>query len=225
MLAPPEFIEPMSTTTSDDELLAAWRRGDERAGHELFTRHYRALDRFFRNKVGQDTVDLVQKTFLGCLEQVERDRYESRDNFRSWLFSIAYRQLRKHYRTQMRHNARFDLASVSAHDLDPTPSSVIARSEEERLLLEGLRQIPVEMQVALELRYWEQMTDAEIAATLGEPLGTIKSRVRRARQALAQRLEALSSSPEQLGNTLENLDAWAQRLRDLALGGGADPSA
>ncbi|PRP95190.1 RNA polymerase sigma factor [Enhygromyxa salina] len=202
---------------SDDDLLDAWRAGDQRAGKQLFTRHYAAIDRFFRNKVGDDCSDLAQKTFLGCLEAV--DRYQNEHKFRSWLFAIAYRQLCKHYRERASERARLDFGTVTAHNLDPSPSLVIAQSQEQRLLLEALRQIPVDMQVALELHYWEQMSDAEIARTLELPLGTIKSRIRRGRILLNEQLTALSSSPEQLRSTLANLDDWAAQLRDAALRG------
>jgi RNA polymerase sigma factor (sigma-70 family) len=200
---------------SDDDLLEAWRAGDKRAGKELFARYYDAIDRFFRNKVGDDATDLAQKTFLGCLESVER--YHNQQNFRSWLFAIAYRQLCKHYRSRASDVARFDFGTVSAADIDPTPTSIIARSQEEQLLLEALRKIPIDMQVALELHYWEHMSDAEIAHALDLPLGTIKSRIRRARLALTERLAELAKSPEQLRNTLDNLEAWAEQVRERAL--------
>lgn len=200
---------------SDDDLLEAWRAGDKRAGKELFERYYDAIDRFFRNKVGEEATDLAQKTFLGCLESVER--YENRQNFRSWLFAIAYRQLCKHWRARASDKARFDVETVSVHDLDPSPTSIIARSQEEQLLLEALRRIPIDMQVALELHYWEQMSDAEIAAALELPLGTIKSRIRRARLALTERITELAKSPEQLRSTLDNLEAWAAQVRGRAL--------
>jgi RNA polymerase sigma factor (sigma-70 family) len=200
---------------SDDDLLEAWRAGDKRAGKELFERYYDAIDRFFRNKVGEDATDLAQKTFLGCLESV--DRYRNQQNFRGWLFAIAYRQLCKHYRSCASDMARFDFGVVTAFDLDPTPTSIIARSQDEQLLLEALRKIPVDMQVALELHYWEQMSDAEIATTLELPLGTVKSRIRRARVALTERLGELTQSPEQLRSTLDNLEAWAAQVRGRAL--------
>jgi RNA polymerase sigma factor (sigma-70 family) len=200
---------------SDDDLLEAWRAGDKRAGKELFARYYDAIDRFFRNKVGEDATDLAQKTFLGCLESV--DRYHNQQNFRGWLFAIAYRQLCKHYRSRASDMARFDFQTVTAHDLDPTPTSIIARSQDEQLLLEALRKIPVDMQVALELHYWEQMSDAEIATALDLPLGTVKSRIRRARLALTERLAELTESPEQLRNTLDNLEVWAAQVREGAL--------
>jgi RNA polymerase sigma factor (sigma-70 family) len=204
---------------TDVELLDAWRDGDKRAGKQLFERHYDAMMRFFRNKVGADAPDLVQKTFLGCIESV--DRYRGDGSFRSYLFSVAYRQLCKHYRSRTSERARFDVGSVSAADLDPTPSRVVAKRREQRVLLEALRGIPVEYQVALELHYWEQMSDADIARALDLPLGTTKSRIRRGRQLLAERIARIATSESELQSTLGNLDQWANDLRDVALG--SDP--
>ena len=59
---------------TDRQLLEAWRGGDKKAGKRLFERHYDALTRFFRNKVGPEAPDLVQQTFLGCLERIDRFR-------------------------------------------------------------------------------------------------------------------------------------------------------
>lgn len=111
--------------TTDVELLEAWRAGDKRAGKRLFERHYDAVHRFFRNKVGSDAPDLVQKTFLGCIESV--DRFRGEGSFRSWLFAVAYRQLCKHYRSKSSERARFDVGMISAADLDPTPSRMSKR--------------------------------------------------------------------------------------------------
>ena len=201
--------------SNDAELLEAWRDGDKRAGKVLFERHYDAVHRFFRNKVGPDAPDLVQKTFLGCLESVERFRGEG--SFRSWLFAVAYRQLCKHSRAKASDRARFDVGSISVCDLDPTPSAVIAKRREHRVLLEGLRRLPIDLQVTLELHYWEQMSDAEIARALEMPLGTTKSRIRRGRQLLAERMAELASSPAELESTIGNLEQWAEQLRGSAL--------
>src|SRR5262245_57608941 len=68
---------------TDAELLESWQAGDRLAGKQLFERYFRVINRFFRSKVGDDAQDLVQKTFLGCLESVER--YRGDTTFRSWL--------------------------------------------------------------------------------------------------------------------------------------------
>jgi RNA polymerase sigma factor (sigma-70 family) len=200
---------------TDAELLASWQQGNRQAGKQLFERYFRVINRFFRSKVGDDAQDLVQKTFLGCLESVER--YRGDTSFRSWLFAVAYKQLCKHYRAQVSEREHFDIGSVTAHDFDSTPSRVLARRREEQLLLEALRRIPLELQVAVELRYWEQMSEVEIARTLGIPVGTLKSRFRRAKHLLAEQIRAAARSPAEVESTLDTLEAWAEQLREVAL--------
>ena len=85
----------------------------------------------------------------------------------------------------------------------------------DELLLEALRSIPFDSQVVLELSYWERLTGTEIGEVLELPLGTVKTRVRRAKQLLQERLQALGESAEVLESTMSNLDDWATSLRDL----------
>jgi RNA polymerase sigma-70 factor (ECF subfamily) len=83
-------------------------------------------------------------------------------------------------------------------------------------LLAGLRSIPVDCQVVLELLYWEQLTTVEMAAVLEIPEGTVKSRLRRGRALLREAIEALASSPELAGSTLLGIESWASALRARA---------
>jgi RNA polymerase sigma-70 factor (ECF subfamily) len=196
---------------SDAELLQAWAEGDKLAGEQLFERHFEAIARFFRNKLPADAQheDLIQQTFLGCVES--RDRFRGEASFRSFLFAIAHNQLGKHWRKRSRD--RLDLQTVSAHDLDPSPSAVMARDQDQHKLLLALRRIPLDSQVALELHYWEAMTAAEIGEVLGIPLGTAKTRLRRAKQLLEAELQALAVGPERLDPTGTRLDTWAREVR------------
>ena len=204
---------------TDLELAQAWRAGERAAGEALFERHYAAVARFFRNKVGDELADdLVQRTFLACVEGLDRFRGEA--SFRSYLFAIAYRILCRTLRDRYQRPAPLDFDKISVQALDGSPSAVLARRDEERLLLEGLRRLPFNYQVALELVYWESMTAAETAATLEVPLGTAKTWIRRGRQILTRTLAELASTEALLESTLTNLDDWARRLRgELADGG------
>jgi RNA polymerase sigma factor (sigma-70 family) len=195
---------------SDDALLAAWRAGDRAAGGRLFDRYYQPVARFFANKLEGASEELIQRTFLACVEGLPK--FLGKGSFRSYLFSIAYRQLCRHHRT--RRGEPIDFGTVSAHDLGPTPSQVLAERDEQRLMLVALRRIPIDCQVALELLYWERMGTAEIAAVLDVPEGTIKSRLRRGRELLRAAIEGLAASPELAQSTLEDVDAWAQALRE-----------
>jgi RNA polymerase sigma factor (sigma-70 family) len=204
---------------SDAGLVEAWRGGDREAGRRLFERHYAAVARFFRNKVGEAGPDLIQRSFLACVEGRERFRHEA--SFRSYLFSIAYKVLCKHYREmrrdQSREEARVDFEEASVHQLGSMLGAVAAR-QEQRLLLEGLRRLPVDYQVVLELHYWEGMSGSELAEVLAIPVGTAKTRLRRGRELLEARLGELGSSTSLLQSTLANLDAWAAQLRVQVLG-------
>ncbi len=197
---------------SDESLAAAWKAGDTRAGEKLFDRYFKSVSRFFRNKTRDDTADLVQRTFLGCVEALPRFRGEG--SFRSFLFAIAYRQLCTHYRNQKKARERFDPQTVTVHDLGPSPTQMLAKRQEQRLMLEALRRIPLAYQTLLELHYWEKMPAHECAAVLEIPVGTAKSRIRRGRQLLEERLSEIANNKEVLASTLANLEDWAKAVRE-----------
>lgn len=211
------YIDTMTHAMGDKELLASWRDGDQRAGAALFEKHYMSVSRFFRNKVnGPAQDDLVQQTFLTCAEKVEGFRGAS--SFRTFLFGIAHNILREYLRTIGRKRAReadkdvdFDQLSVTA--LGQSPESAAAVLQEQRLLLEGLRRIPLHYQVALELHYWEQLTAKEIGEVTGVPLGTAKTRLRDGKKLLARTLEEIATSAALLQSTVEDLEGWAARVR------------
>jgi RNA polymerase sigma factor (sigma-70 family) len=201
---------------TDAELLHAWSDGDRSAGEALFERHFEAVARFFRNKLASDAhhEDLIQQTFLGCVEA--RDRFRGESSFRSFLFAIAHNQLCKHWRSRSRD--RLDFQTVSAFDIDPSPSAMLARDQDQRKLLIALRRLPLDSQVALELHYWESMTAAEIGDVLGVPLGTAKTRLRRAKQLLEAELRSLELGGGRL-DTETGLETWARGVKGALFGG------
>jgi RNA polymerase sigma-70 factor (ECF subfamily) len=199
--------------STDAELVDGWRRGERDACAQLFERYYDGLARFFRSKLPEAADDLVQRTFLRCFEGLAR--IADATAFRSYLFGIACNVLREHYRSIHRDGARLEFTSVSAQELAPSASAVIGWQQEQRLLLEALRRIPLEDQILLELCYWEQLPGREIAAIVGTPLGTVKAHLRRARQRLEAQLEALARSPGRLHSTRSDLERWAAAVRQV----------
>ncbi|HEX6240412.1 MAG TPA: sigma-70 family RNA polymerase sigma factor [Polyangiales bacterium] len=180
----------MDTRSSDADLLQRWGEGSTQAGNELVERHFATLHRFFRNKAGSEVEDLVQQTFLACVEA--RARFRGDASFKTFLLSIARNQLFKHYSRAERRTIDASLSSV--RDLRTSPTGAIAKREDQELLLEALRQIPLDAQVVLELGFWEGLDAIQIAAVLDVPLNTAYSRLRRAKQALREKLAALSPS-------------------------------
>jgi RNA polymerase sigma factor (sigma-70 family) len=213
----PNLIQQLSdhgakTVDTDVELLHKWREGDASAGEALFRRHVATLYRFFCTKVAGNVDDLVQQTLVACVEN--QDGFEERASFRAYLLGVARFQLYSYYRNSRRDKARFEFDTVTVFDLDPSPSTRASEQRERRLLLEALRRLPVNFQIALELSYWEDMTAPEIAHVLGIPPDTVYSRLRRARELLAGMLKRLSEAGERLDATESNLEGWAAGLRD-----------
>lgn len=208
-----------SHDVTDEALLGAWQAGDQHAGATLFERHYDGIHRFFASKVPHVADDLVQRTFLACLEA--RGRFRGDSSLRTYLFGIAHNTLRHFLRGRQRSEEPLDLASSSAAELAPGPVTALAQRQEQRLLLRALRHIPLDYQVVLELHYWEQQTTAQIAEITGLPAGTIKTRLRRGRQLLQEQIRALAGSDDERESTLGGFDDWIRALpRSMAGMGG-----
>ena len=179
----------------DAALLEAWRTGDREAGAALVERHFVALYRFFRSKVSSDIDDLVQQTLMGCLEARESFRGEA--CFRTLLFRIARRRLYDHFRAR-RKLADIDFTISSVLALGTTPSAALHRRDMASLVREALQELPVEDQMLLELRYWENLSTEELASVFEVAVGTIKSRQARARARLLERLRERGLRESQL---------------------------
>jgi RNA polymerase sigma factor (sigma-70 family) len=203
---------------SDLELLDAWRDGDRAAGNELFDRHFDAVFRFFRNKVTEGAEDLVQQTFLACVQA--RDGFRGDASFRTYLFTAARSKLYTYFDKRRREGENIDWGVASCVDLGASPSGILAKDAEQRLLLLGLRRLPVDLQIALELYYFEQLRGPQLAEVLDVPEGTVRSRLRRGRELLRARIEELAEGPGQVESTMTDLEGWADGLRD-AIGRGS----
>jgi RNA polymerase sigma factor (sigma-70 family) len=167
---------------TDAEIIARSRE-DESAFASLFDRHYAALYRFLRARVGVVLADdLASEVFLTAFRR--RASYDlGREDARPWLFGIAVNVVRDHRRSELRRlaaNARAvdgDRADeiMAADRLDPAlANALLCLSERER-------------HVVL-LFAWAQLTYEEIAEALEVPIGTVRSRLSRARATLRESL-------------------------------------
>lgn len=192
---------------TDDELLGAWQAGDRAAGERLFGRHFDTVYGFFQRRVAGDVSDLVQRTFLGLVEA--RDRIRGESTVRTYLFVIARRELWAHYDKRDKER-EIDFGVSSIEDLLPSPSSLLRRKDERTLLSEALRRVPVDLQLMIELHYWEGLAGPDIARIVEIPEGTVRSRLRRALEALRAELEALATTPRDEWRDEESLASWAR---------------
>lgn len=174
---------------SDKDLLAAWSEGDTSAGQLLYERYFPIVYRFFSKRVGNDIEDLVQRTFLACTKHRERVRDGS--SFRAFVLVVARNELHLHLRARYRRGQSVDFSTTSIADLSETVNQLIIRREEHRLLQLALRRIPLDLQEVLKLSYFKRLKGHELAATLDIPEGTVRSRLRRAIEALRVELQRM----------------------------------
>lgn len=196
----------------DAELFAAWREGDDRAGNQLFERHFEPIFRFFRNKVTDGAEDLVQQTFLACVRNA--DAYRKDASFRTYLFTIARSKLLDHLRVKRRKRDPIDFLETSLADLGTSPSGLIAKRQEERLLHIALHRLPLELQMAIELFYFENLPAREVAQVLEIPEGTVRSRVRRAVTKLREEIPKLGEDARLTDSTLSHFRALTAGRED-----------
>lgn len=205
------------TTARDDEALArAWAAGDLAAGGELVRFYARPLHRFFRNKVEAHEIrDLVQTVLEGCVKGLPN--YQGTGAFSAYVMRIARNTLIDHYRrkeARARGLSDFAVEQTSAHELYPGMSTLFAAGEQQRLLISGLRRLTIEEQILLEYYYYEGLRAPALVAIYEVPEGTIRSRLRRAKENLEAQIRGLSAEPRMIESTVTDLDGWAAKVRE-----------
>jgi RNA polymerase sigma factor (sigma-70 family) len=174
---------------TDLELLDAWRAGDGKAGEELVGRYWAGISRFVRQKIGDESADVIAQTFLACVKG--RDRIEE-GNVKAYVFAIARRRVADHFRVRARRpSEQIDVLQSSLAQLGTGVETALDRKQRGQLLRAGLARIPLDDQIALELAYFEQLSTRELAAVLEIPENTVRSRLSRARAKLRVELAAL----------------------------------
>lgn len=177
-------------TFDENDCIARAQRGDVAAFSELVARHqdriYRFLLRLTRSH--DDALDLAQETFIHAWTSL--DRWQARARFSTWLFQIARNQaidlLR---RTQRVDFVEFDAdMGDSLADSAPTPEETLHSTQRLHALERALQSLPTEHREILLLREIEDLSYDEMAAVLDIQLGTVKSRIARARTALLEKM-------------------------------------
>ena len=179
-------------TTTDADLLPRCRVGDEVAWRELVTRHTRRVFGLAYRFTGRvdEAEDLTQEVFVKVYQTLGRYR-ESDGPFGGWLMAVARNHAIDNYRRRKQERLRRAddpavLETVAARDEHPIAG--LEREERSRLVHSGLRALPPDLRLPLVLCDLQGLPYEEIASALGIPLGTVKSRINRARVELAKRL-------------------------------------
>lgn len=166
--------------TSDEQLMLQFQQGAREAFAELFERYREPVYGFFRRRLNDASraEELAQETFIVVLRGIER--YEPRATFRTYLYSIAFRQASGEYRR-------------AKHDAEPLTNEPTATAQEDACEVLWVKRAIAKLDQAhrevLLLREYEQLSYDEIGAMLRIPVNTVRSRLFRARMELKVLLE------------------------------------
>jgi RNA polymerase sigma-70 factor (ECF subfamily) len=169
-----------------DELTDAALMGRIAVGHAeavapLFARYERPLlGLLLRAGSRPDAEDLLQLTWMRVVRGA--GRYDPSQPFRNWLFQIAWNVLRDHWRR--RREAASDEAIADRPAGGPPIENVIIERQEHDALLRMVESLPPRLAEAISLRFFEELSEREIAERLHIPKGTVKSRIHYGIQAL-----------------------------------------
>lgn len=171
------------TGASDEVLVARYRAGDRSAFDVLYLRHKDRLrgvmGRFVSD--GADAEDLVQEAFLKAFRALPRFRGESK--FFTWLYQIA---INTGINFIQRRSAEYTNAGALDVETDVGPERLWSLAEQEQRTLHALGQLASPMAQALVLNAIHGLEYAEVSDVLDCPLGTVRSRISRARRLLAE---------------------------------------
>jgi RNA polymerase sigma-70 factor (ECF subfamily) len=206
---------------TDLELLQRWRDGDKRAGARLYRRHFAGLYSFLRGRFAQqrDVEDLVQESFLRLTKGIAEFRGES--SVKTYLYGIAVNVYREHIRKKLEQPLEPEILSF-AQASGQINTSVFSNKDEIRLLFTALRAIPMSDQDLLELHYFQELSNRELAPIFHKKANTIKSSLRLARGKLAKKyLELCGAPPDRTIDDLQIM-AWLEEARADARRGDTD---
>lgn len=168
--------------TADPTLVAAARGGDPAAYGHLVRRHAPMAKRMaVLWGAGPDADDVVQEAFVRA--HAALPRFRDGEEFRPWLLAIVRNLTRNSLRARGRRAAREAYAAATWPVTDRSPEDPADSAIEEvrrDQLLAGVRRLPEGLREVVACRYLLELTEAETAAALGLPAGTVKSRLHRA---------------------------------------------
>jgi RNA polymerase sigma-70 factor (ECF subfamily) len=190
------------TSDVDADLVRRMQGGDERALGEFYDRWFPVVNCLVTRivKSPDDVEDVVEETFWQAWRQASRFAAD-RGSVQTWLMTIArsrsldrLRAIKRLRQDSLEPSAMEQAANTSADAIVASPadpSLEVEHQERKTIVLAALAELPAEQREALELGYFGGLSQSEIAERTGQPLGTIKTRMRLAMLKLRDRLSVL----------------------------------
>ncbi len=189
----------MADDLSDAQLVARVQRG-ERAAFDLLVRKYqhRVIKLVSRYVSPPEAQDVAQDAFIKAYRSISGFKGDSA--FYTWLYRISINSAKNYITARSRRPASQDVDVDDAEVMGQTEQfsdrdtpEALAESHEVRdAVLSTIRDLPEELRTAITLRELDGMSYDQIAETMGCPVGTVRSRIFRARSAVERRIAALS---------------------------------
>ena len=189
----------MQAKNTDQELVRRIKRGDRGAFDLLFVRYQHKIlslvGRFFSDP--EEMEDIAQEAFVKAFRALPNFRGESA--FYTWLYRIAINTAKNHLAVRSRRPAGVDIDVEDAQLLDGAhalrdgegPEASLARDQLAAEIERGIADLPDDLRSALALREFDCLSYEQIAAIMECPVGTVRSRIFRARETIDQRIRPL----------------------------------
>ena len=183
----------------DWEIIKRVQRGDKQAFDILVIKYQHKLAKivlpYLHNQ--EDVLDVVQESFIKAYRALENFRGDSA--FYTWLYRIAINTAKNFLTAQSRRPPRVDIDVTEAEYLDTgtnmqeqtTPDAALAAEQIQKGIHQAINDLPDDLKTALTLREFESMSYEEIAQIMECPVGTVRSRIFRAREAIDKQLQEL----------------------------------
>lgn len=189
----------MGERTTDQLLVEQVQKGDKHAFDLLVAKYQNKLFHLVSRYVKDpdEALDVVQESFIKAYRALPNFRGDSA--FYTWLFRIAVNTAKNYLTTQSRRPPQQDVDAVDAEQYggdtrlknSDTPENELLRDEIQATVQRTIEQLPEDLRTAILLREAEGMSYEEIAQVMGCPIGTVRSRIFRARDAIDKQLAPL----------------------------------
>jgi RNA polymerase sigma-70 factor (ECF subfamily) len=192
----------MGEINVDQELVRRVQHGDKKA-FDVLVRKYqqkiiKLISRYVRDQ--DEAQDVAQETFIKAYRALANFRGDSA--FYTWLYRIAINTAKNYLVSQSRRPPDTDIDAEDAVQFDgdsklretDLPEQLVHRDEVERVIYEAIDALPEDLRTAITLRELEGLSYEEIAQAMECPIGTVRSRIFRAREAIEAKLKPLLES-------------------------------
>ncbi|GAB1349011.1 sigma-70 family RNA polymerase sigma factor [Ignavibacteriales bacterium] len=186
--AMPQPAQNIFSLKDDFALIQAFKDGEESAFKDLVVRHKEKVRNLIYLNLGNTSSidDISQDVFLSVYRKLKQFRFQSQ--FTTWLYTITINKIRDHVRKQ-KIMSIFSAFTGDEGDNIPEPGGQKDNFDINEMVRDAVAKLPQKLREPLILRDFEGLSYQEISETTGIDIGTVKSRIFRAREALKKLLE------------------------------------